>query len=149
MRHNRGMAGKAPTTGPTGVDPQDFLGSLEPRRAEEGRILLDLMRKVTGAEPVMWGPSMVGYGSMHYRSPSGASEGTWFRVGFSPRKAKLSLYGLQGHPRSEELLARIGRHTLGVGCVYATRLEHLDLEVLRELVAHSYQDVTSVEVTQG
>lgn len=143
------MAGKAPITGPTDVDPKDFFDTLEPRRKAEGLILLDLMRDVTGAEPVMWGPSMVGYGSLHYRSPSGASEGTWFRVGFSPRKAKLSLYGLQGHPRSEELLARIGRHTLGVGCVYATRLEHLDLEVLRELVAHSYADVTSVEVTDG
>lgn len=142
------MAGKAPTTGPTDVDPRDYLDTLDPRRAEEGRILLDLMREATGSEPVMWGPSMVGYGSMHYRSPSGASEGDWFRVGFSPRKAKLSLYGLQGHPRSDELLGRIGRHTLGAGCVYATRLEHLDLEVLRELVAHAHDDVTSIEVKQ-
>lgn len=142
------MAGKAPTTGPTDVDPKDYLDTLEPRRRDEGLILLGLMREATGAEPVMWGPSMVGYGTMHYRSPSGASEGDWFRVGFSPRKAKLSLYGLQGHPRSEELLARLGRHTLGVGCVYANRLEHLDLDVLRELVAHSFVDVTSIEVTQ-
>ncbi|MGM0385276.1 MAG: hypothetical protein ACQERF_04745 [Actinomycetota bacterium] len=81
--------------------------------------------------------------------PERASEGDWFRVGFSPRKAKLSLYGLQGHPRSEELLGRIGPHTLGAGCVYATRLEHLDLDVFRELVAHAYDDVTSVEVTTG
>lgn len=141
------MAGKAPTTVPTDVDPRSYLATLEPRRKDEGLILLDLMRDATGAEPVMWGPSIVGYGSMHYRSPSGASEGTWFRVGFSPRKAKLSLYGLQGHPGSEALLARIGKHTLGVGCVYATRLDHLDLDVLRELVAHAFTDITSVEVT--
>lgn len=149
MRQNQRMAAKAPQTGPTNVDPKDFLDTLEPRRAEEGLVLLDLMREVTGAEPVMWGPSMVGYGAMHYRSPSGASEGDWFRVGFSPRKAKLSLYGLQGHPRSEELLARIGAHTLGAGCVYATRLDRLDLDVLQELVAHAYDDVTSIEVTGG
>lgn len=141
------MAATSPTTGPTDVDPKDFLDTLEPRRTEEGLVLLELMRDATGAAPVMWGPSMVGYGSMHYRSPSGAAEGDWFRVGFSPRKAKLSLYGLQGHPRSEELLAQIGPHTLGAGCVYATRLDALDLEVLRELVAHSYADVTSIEVT--
>jgi hypothetical protein len=141
------MAGKAPKTAPTDVDPRDFLDGLEPRRREEGLMLLDLMREETGEEPVMWGPSMVGYGSFRYRSPSGASEGDWFRVGFSPRTAKLTLYGLQGHPRSEELLARVGRHTLGSGCVYATRLEHLDLDVLRELVAHGYTEATGAEVT--
>lgn len=92
---------------------------------------------------------MVGYGTLHYRSPSGATEGTWFRVGFSPRAAKLTLYGLQGHPRSEELLARLGPHTLGAGCVYANRLEQLDLDVLRDLVAHSFADVTGVEVVDG
>lgn len=134
------MAGKAPKTAPTDVAPEVFLDTLEERRREEGLVLLDLMRRVTGEEPVMWGPSMVGYGSMHYRSPSGSAEGDWFRVGFSPRKAKVTFYGLLGHPRTEELLGRIGKHTTGVGCVYATRLEHLDLEVLEELVAHAYQD---------
>lgn len=134
------MAASTPKTAPTDVEPQAFLSTLEPRRREEGELLLDLMREATGAEPVMWGPSMVGYGSLDYRSASGATEGTWFRVGFSPRKAKVTLYGLQGHPRSAELLGRLGRHTLGAGCVYATRLEHLDLGVLRELTQHAYQD---------
>ena len=144
------MAGKTPITAPTDEDPQDYLAALDSeRRREEGRALLELFRDATGAEPVMWGPSMVGYGTMHYRSPSGATEGHWMRVGFSPRKAKLSLYGLQGHPRSEELLERLGRHTLGVGCVYALRLEHLDVGVLTELVRHSYDDITSVEVIDG
>lgn len=140
------MAGKAPKTAPTDVPPEAFLDTLEERRREEGHVLLDRMRRVTGAEPVMWGPSIVGYGSMHYRSPSGAAEGDWFRVGFSPGKAKVTLYGLLGHPRTEELLERLGRHTVGVGCVYATRLEHLDLEVLEQLVAHAYADVTDLEV---
>ena len=143
------MAGRAPKTAPTDVPPEAFLETVDGRRAEEGRILLDLMAEATGSEGVMWGPSMVGYGSFHYRSPGGGAEGTWFRVGFSPRKAKLTFYGLQGHPRSEELLGRLGPHTLGAGCVYANRLEHLDLDVLRELVAHSFQDVTAVEVVDG
>ncbi len=108
-------------------------------------MLLELMRSATGTEPVMWGPSIVGYGTMHYRSPSRASEGRWPRVGFSPRRAKLSLYGLQGHPESEALLAEIGRHTLGAGCVYVLRLEHLDTDVLSRLVCHSFEDVVSAE----
>jgi hypothetical protein len=140
------MAGRAPKTARTDVRPTAYLESLDARRAAEGRVLLDLMAEATGTEGVMWGPTMVGYGSLRYRSPSGATAGEWFRVGFAPRRAKLTFYGLQGHPRSEELLARLGPHSLGAGCVYANRLEHLDLEVLRELVAHAFTDVTEVEV---
>lgn len=141
------MAGKAPKTGPTTQDPRDYVSSLESaRRREEGLILLDLMCTATGVEPVMWGPSIIGYGILHYRSASGASEGAWPRVGFSPRKAKISLYGLQGHSRSNELLATIGQHTTGAGCVYALRLEHLDTAILRALVKHAYHDVVSTEV---
>lgn len=140
------MAGRAPKTARTGVRPTTYLASLDARRAAEGRVLLDLMAEATGTEGEMWGPTMVGYGSFHYRSSSGATEGEWFRVGFSPRRAKLTFYGLQGHPRSEELLSRMGPQTLGAGCVYANRLEHLDLDVLRELVAHAFTDVTEVEV---
>lgn len=141
------MAGKTPSTAPTSQDPRDYLASLDSaRRREEGAVLLNLMRDATGVEPVMWGPSMIGYGTLHYRSPTGASEGEWLRVGFSPRKAKISFYGLQGHPESATLLAAIGRHTVGVGCVYALRLQHLDAQVLAELVRHSFQDVVSTEV---
>ncbi len=143
------MAGKKPKTAPTHQDPRDYLASLDSeRRREEGAALLDLMREATGAEPVMWGPSMIGYGIFQYRSPNSATEGEWLRVGFSPRKAKISLYGLQGHPRSEELLAALGKHTLGVGCVYALRLEHLDTRILTELVQHSFEDVVSIEVVK-
>lgn len=141
------MAGKAPTTVPTTQDPLDYLASLESeRRRVEGQALFELMRDTTGVEAVMWGPSMIGFGTLHYRSPSGASEGEVMRVGFSPRKAKLTLYGLQGHPRSEQLLAVLGRHSLGAGCVYALRLEHLDTRILSELVRHAFDDVLSTEV---
>lgn len=141
------MAGKTLKTAPAAQDPREYVASLVgERRRQEGAVLLELMRTATGAEPVMWGPSIIGYGTMHYRSPSGASEGDWPRVGFSPRKAKLSLYGLQGHPNSESLLAKLGKHTSGVGCVYALRLEHLDKDILSELVRHSFEDVVSTEV---
>jgi hypothetical protein len=91
----------------TDVAPMDFVEGLEwPRRQEHGRFLLEVFERVTGVEPVMWGPTMVGYGEAHYVSPSGR-EGDWFVVGFSPRKANLALYGLQSAPDADELLPRM------------------------------------------
>ena len=86
----------------------------------------------------MWGPSMIGFGQYAYRYASG-HEGIWPRAAFSPRKAKLSLYGLQSHPDAGPLLDRLGTHTRAVDCVYVTRLSAIDLDVLRELVALSWQ----------
>ncbi len=123
---------------PTDVPVEEFLATLDARRSAEGAELVALFREVTGAEPVMWGPSMIGFGQYAYRYASG-HEGVWPRAAFSPRKAKLSLYGLQTHPDAGPLLDLLGPHTSGVDCVYATRLDSLDLAVLRELVALSWQ----------
>ena len=113
----------------------EYLESVEPeRRRLEGERLHAIMREVTGDPGVMWGPTMVGYGDMRYRSAAGR-EGDWFKVGFSPRKAKLSLYGLKDTPEQLALLPQLGPHTVGVGCVYANRLEALDEDVLRQLIA--------------
>lgn len=126
-------------TRPTDRSPVQFIEELEwPRRVEHGRELLALFNQVTGAEPVMWGPTMIGYGEVHYVSPAGR-EGDWFQVGFSPRKASLSLYGLQGSPRSGELLDKLGKHKRGAGCVYVNKLEDIDMNVLEELVRHSWE----------
>jgi hypothetical protein len=95
------------------------------------------MNRVTGERPVMWGPSMVGYGSCHYRYATGR-EGDWFVVGFSPRKASMTLYGLQ-HPDAAPLLARLGPHKLGAGCVYVGRLGKVDLGVLEQLVRAAWE----------
>lgn len=126
-------------TRPTNRSPEQFIEELEwPRRVEHGRELLTLFNQVTGAKPVMWGPTMIGYGEVHYVSPAGR-EGDWFQVGFSPRKASLSLYGLQGSPRSGELLDKLGKHKRGAGCVYVNKLEDIDMNVLEELVRHSWE----------
>ena len=126
-------------TRPTDRSPEQFIEELEwPRRVEHGRELLALFNQVTDAEPVMWGPTMIGYGEVHYVSPAGR-EGDWFQLGFSPRKASLSLYGLQGAPRSEELLAKLGKHKRGAGCVYVNKLEDIDMDVLAELVQHAWE----------
>jgi hypothetical protein len=115
----------------TDVDPVDFIESLDtPRRVAHGQLLLKLFNRVTGARPKMWGPTMIGYGDVHYTSHTGR-EGDWFQLGFSPRKAKISLYGLEG---DEELLAKLGKHTRGAGCVYINKPEDVDLDVLEEMI---------------
>ena len=100
--------------------------------------MLALFGEATGEEPVMWGPSIVGYGAVHYTYESGR-EGDMGRVGFSPRSTSLVLYGLQDAPVSADLLERLGRHRRGVGCVYVNQLADVDLAVLRELVALAWE----------
>ncbi|WP_062213909.1 DUF1801 domain-containing protein [Demequina oxidasica] len=126
-------------TQPTDVPVEEFLAGVEPRRRrEEGLALLAMMRDVTGEQGFMYGTSIVGFGTMHYRYATGR-EGDTVKVGFSPRKARLSLYGLQDSTDAAAHLAHLGKHSLGVGCVYATRLSDLDEAVLRELIRIAYR----------
>lgn len=128
-------------TKPTDVDPREFIVALPTaRRRDEGAQLLELFEAITGERAVMWGPSMVGFGEADYTNTMGTN--TWFKVGFSPRKAKLTFYGLQGYSHQPEALERLGKHTLGAGCVYANSLKDLDLDVLRELVRLGWQAQT-------
>ncbi|MDN6302090.1 MAG: DUF1801 domain-containing protein [Brachybacterium sp.] len=121
----------------TTADPAEYVAGLEPRRRRDGRALLEIFGAATGASATMWGPSMIGYGEVHYRYATGR-EGDTFQLGFSPRKAELALYGLQGFPRSEELLERLGKHRRGAGCLWVRSLETIDLDALRELVGHAW-----------
>lgn len=123
-------------TQPTDADVQAFLEAATPRRRrEDGLVLADVFREVTGAEPVMWGPSMVGYGSYRYVSPSDPKrQGDWPKTAFSPRKAQLSLYGLKDLPEGAALLPQLGTYTEGAGCVYVKNLDDIDLDVLRRLI---------------
>lgn len=118
----------------TDVDPASYVDSLPTtRQVEQGRAMLELFGDVTGAAPVMWGPSMIGYGEFHYVYESGR-EGDTFQIGFSPRKASLSLYGLNSAPGSKELLDQLGPHKQAVSCLYITNLAKIDRDVLRRLV---------------
>lgn len=121
----------------TTADVSAFLDAATPaRRREDGIRLSEIFREVTGAEPVMWGPSMVGYGSYRYVSPSDPKrQGLWPKTAFSPRKAQLSLYGLKDLPAGAALLPELGRYTEGAGCVYVKKLDDIDLDVLRQLIA--------------
>lgn len=127
----------SPKTAPTDADVGAFLQAATPaRRRDDGLRLAEILREVTGAEPVMWGPSIVGYGSFRYVSPANPrTRGNWPKVGFSPRKAQLVLYGLKDLPEGAALLPELGTFTEGVGCVYVKKLDDVDLDVLRRLVA--------------
>ena len=98
------------------------------------------MHRVTGEEPVMWGPSIVGYGSYHYRYASG-QEADWPVVGFSPRKQNLSIYIMTGFEASDALLSRLGKHKTGRSCLYVNKLADVDLEVLETLVRASVAEM--------
>jgi Domain of unknown function (DU1801) len=126
-----------PKTVPTDANVDDFLNAATPpRRREDGLRLAEIFHEVTGADPILWGPSIVGYGSYHYVSPANPrTQGEWPKTGFSPRKAQLSLYGLKDVPEGAALLPSLGRYTEGAGCVYVKKLADIDVEVLRRLIA--------------
>lgn len=115
-----------------------FLNGVEhPTRRADGITLLQLFEDVTGLPPAMWGDSIVGFGSYHYRYDSGR-EGDFLRTGFSPRKQNLSLYCMSGFKNRAEILARLGKFKTGRGCLYINKLADVDLEVLKELIAADF-----------
>ena len=139
-----------PKTAPTDADVHEFLeAAATPRRREEGLKLAEVFREVTGAEPVMWGPTMVGYGSFRYISPANPrTRGNWYKTGFSPRKAQLTFYGLNDLPEAAEVLPKLGTYTQGVSCVYVKKLEDIDLDVLRRLIAIAWSRQDMPEPTK-
>jgi hypothetical protein len=125
-------------TKPTDADVNAFIDGVESdRRREEARTVLAVMREVTDEEPVLWGPSMIGFGSLHYRYESGR-EGDMPAIAFSPRKGALTVY-IDEFDERQDLLERLGPHTTGKSCLYIKRLDAVDLDVLRDLIAASYR----------
>jgi hypothetical protein len=121
-----------PKTKPTDVPVADFIAAVEnPTRRADAEVVRAMLAEVTGEQPVMWGPSIVGYG--RYRGPTG----DWPIIGFSPRKAQLVLYIMRGFDDFGGQLARLGKHKSGGGCLYINRLDDIDLDVLREMAAGS------------
>lgn len=133
------MAKYEPKTKTTGVSVRDTVAAVEnDGRRADAETLLDIYSNVTGMEPKMWGPSMIGYGSYDYESKSCA--GTAMRAGFAPRKANLVLYLMSGysHPETETKMAalrdRLGNHKTGASCLYLNKLAAIDVNVLREMI---------------
>ncbi|UAB77428.1 DUF1801 domain-containing protein [Erythrobacter sp. SCSIO 43205] len=137
-------------TKPTKVSVDAFIEAVEPQsKRDDARVLDALFRKVTGQEPQMWGPSIIGYGSYHYKYDSGR-EGDMCRTGFSPRKAKHSLY-LMGRycdeatgAKVDALLEQMGKHKTGASCVYVNNLADIDLDVLEEIVEECWEAMNRV-----
>ncbi len=136
------MAGDRLTT-PLPDDVRAYLDTVpDERRRTDAIAALELIRDVTGAEPVMWGSSMIGFGTQPYTTADG-KEREWFAVGLAPRKAALTLYGLTYYGSHQALLDRLGPHTTGKGCLYVKRLDALDRDVLVELVGLSWSENSS------
>ncbi|MGX7951759.1 DUF1801 domain-containing protein [Tsuneonella sp. HG249] len=139
------MANYEAKTKATEVAPEDYIAALpDARRREEAAVLDAMHRRVTGLGPKMWGPSMIGYGSYHYRYASG-HEGEAMRGGFSPRKTALTVY-LMGHygkqqAEAEALFARLGKHKMSKSCLYINKLADVDVEVLEKLVRLSWDSM--------
>lgn len=137
------MARAQNRTSETDADVAAFLAAVENEtRRQDAHVLDAIHRRVTGDEPRMWGPSIVGYGRYHYRYDSGR-EGDYLRGGFSPRKAAQSIYLMGNYcdhrSQADDLFARLGKYRTGRSCLYVTRLENVDLAVLEELIALSWQ----------
>ena len=124
-------------TKPTKLSVAAYLDALtDQTKRADAKALVRLMQKATGEKPKMWGPSIVGFGSYHYTYESGR-EGDMPLVGFSPRKAATVLYHATGFSGSEALLAKLGKHTTGKGCLYIRKLADVDQEVLEALIVKS------------
>ncbi|MDX5983313.1 DUF1801 domain-containing protein [Sphingomonas echinoides] len=119
---------------------EDFLARVEPtERAADAHALIDVMRQVSGLEPKLWGPSIVGFGSVHYRYESGR-EGDTPAIAFAPRKAELVLYVGASTPNIAALLPGLGKHRTGKGCLYVKRLADVDAAVLTEIVQTAWDN---------
>ncbi len=129
----------APKTGPTDQDVTAYLDTVKnPRRRAEGHALRELLERVTAQPAVMWGPSMVGFGSSPYTNTLGTNE--WFDLGFSPRATAMTIYGIHNRwAPANPLLADLGPHTTGASCVYVKRLDDVDLKVLERLFTEAWE----------
>jgi hypothetical protein len=117
----------------------EYLQAIEdPERKADCQNIYDLMAEITGDDGSLWGDSIVGFGSYHYKYDSGR-EGDWFITGFSNRKQQISLYIMSGFKRYEELMSNLGKHKTGKSCLYVKRLSDIDLDILEDLIRASVE----------
>ena len=117
---------------------QKFLDTLEPTVQEDCKTLIKIMKKISGKQPVIWGGTMVGFGTYHYKYGSGR-EGDWFLTGFAPRKANLTIYGMAGFDRDKELLKKLGKYKTAKSCLYIKKHSDVDVNILEKLIAETYK----------
>lgn len=131
------MAKSENKTKPTAMDVDAFVESVtDPQQKQDATQIIEIMGRLSGHPPKMWGPSIIGFGSYHYKYDSGR-EGDMCRIGFSPRKGQTVLYLLDGFAGYTELLGKLGKHKTGKSCLYVKRLSDVDTDVLEQLVTRS------------
>jgi hypothetical protein len=134
-----------PKTQKNSASVKAFVDSVEnDTRRADAKVVLALMKRVTGKRPTMWGDSIVGFGEYTYEYASGRS-GEWPMAGFSPRKQNMTLYIMSGFKRYATLLKKLGKHKTGSSCLYVNKLADIDLDVLEQLVAESFEHMKTVE----
>ncbi len=122
-------------TKPTTESVEDFINAIpDEQKRKDSFMLLEMMKKASGEEPVLWSSSIIGFGIKRYKSPATGREVDWLEIGFSPRKANLSLYLTSGINKHAAALEKLGKHKTGAGCLYINKLEEVDLEVLKGIV---------------
>jgi hypothetical protein len=123
----------------TDANVHDFINSFAntEQKRKDSFELIALMQEITGYEAKMWGPSIIGFGSYHYISDKSKQQGDWPLVGFSPRKAALSLYVFSGNPKHLHLLENLGKFTMGKACIYVKKLSDINRDVLTNLIKES------------
>jgi len=122
-------------TKPTAASVQDFIDTIkDEQKRKDSLVILEMMKKATGEEPNMWGSSIIGFGNKRYKSPTTGREVDWLLIGFSPRKANLSLYISISIKEHASALKKLGKHKTGVGCLYINKLEEIDMKVLKEMI---------------
>ena len=123
----------------TKASVESFLDKVESEeKRKDAYSLLEIMHRITAEEAVMWGPSIVGFGTYHYKYESGR-EGDCFIVGFSPRKVAITIYIMPGFERHHQLMAKLGKFKTGKACLYIKKLRDVDMTILEELIKSSYQ----------
>lgn len=121
-------------TKPTSTSVDSFINSIpDEQKRKDSQVILKMMEKAMKEKPKMWGSSMIGFGDVRYKSPATGREVDWFKIGFSPRKANLSLH-LIDLQRHADALKKLGKHKTGGGCLYINKLEDVDIKVLEKII---------------
>ena len=125
-------------TKPTALSIEDFINNIpNEQKRKDSFELLEMMEKASGEKPVLWSNSIIGFGNKRYKSPATGREVDWLLIGFSPRKANLSLYLMTDLKEQAPALEKLGKHKTGTGCLYINKLEDIDLKVLKGMIESS------------
>ncbi len=122
-------------TKPTSASVEEFINNVnDEQKIKDSFVILEMMKIASGEEPTMWGGSVIGFGNKRYKSPATGREVDWLQIGFSPRKANLSLYLNISFKDNVEVFNKLGKHKTGAGCLYIRKLEDIDMDILKELI---------------